>query len=124
MTASDLHKLLSEKISEGYGSIEFKGVCHDCGKPVSVNVGVEPGESEQWPMTISGGAIYGQAQGEGFDLKCDDCHAAEPILRNQSCEVYSRVVGYLRPVAQWNAGKKAEFAKRVNYSTSGLCGCR
>ncbi len=29
------------------------------------------------------------------------------------CEVYSRVVGYLRPVSQWNKGKQAEFKKRV-----------
>ncbi|MCP4652483.1 MAG: ribonucleoside triphosphate reductase [Candidatus Omnitrophica bacterium] len=28
------------------------------------------------------------------------------------CEVYSRVVGYLRPVAQWNKGKQAEFEMR------------
>lgn len=28
------------------------------------------------------------------------------------CEVYSRVSGYLRPVAQWNTGKKAEFEER------------
>lgn len=27
-------------------------------------------------------------------------------------EVFSRVVGYLRPVAQWNAGKQAEFVQR------------
>ena len=27
-------------------------------------------------------------------------------------EVYSRVVGYLRPVKQWNKGKRAEFSKR------------
>ncbi|RPI73051.1 MAG: anaerobic ribonucleoside-triphosphate reductase, partial [Desulfobacteraceae bacterium] len=31
------------------------------------------------------------------------------------CEVYSRVVGYLRPVRQWNAGKKAEFGERRTY---------
>jgi len=30
-------------------------------------------------------------------------------------EVYSRVVGYLRPVAQWNKGKKAEWADRVSF---------
>ena len=30
------------------------------------------------------------------------------------CEVYSRVVGYLRPVQQWNEGKQAEFEDR-NY---------
>jgi len=28
------------------------------------------------------------------------------------CEVYSRVVGYLRPVSQWNPGKKQEFEDR------------
>ncbi|MEW5895544.1 MAG: ribonucleoside triphosphate reductase [Candidatus Omnitrophota bacterium] len=31
------------------------------------------------------------------------------------CEVYSRVVGYLRPVKQWNNGKKAEFDTRKTY---------
>ena len=28
------------------------------------------------------------------------------------CEVYSRCVGYLRPVQQWNDGKTAEFHDR------------
>ena len=27
-------------------------------------------------------------------------------------EIYSRVVGYFRPVNQWNKGKQAEFADR------------
>lgn len=30
-------------------------------------------------------------------------------------EVYSRVVGYFRPVSQWNSGKKEEFYDRKNY---------
>jgi len=30
-------------------------------------------------------------------------------------EVYSRVVGYLRPIHQWNSGKQAEFAMRKTY---------
>jgi len=30
-------------------------------------------------------------------------------------EVYSRVVGYLRPVQQWNEGKRAEFEQRNHY---------
>ena len=29
------------------------------------------------------------------------------------CEVYSRVVGYIRPVEQWNDGKQQEFKDRV-----------
>jgi anaerobic ribonucleoside-triphosphate reductase len=31
------------------------------------------------------------------------------------CEVWSRSVGYLRPVDQWNEGKQAEFADRRTY---------
>ncbi len=31
------------------------------------------------------------------------------------CEVYSRIVGYLRPVSQWNHGKKEEFGDRKTY---------
>jgi len=31
------------------------------------------------------------------------------------CEVYSRVVGYIRPVDQWNYGKQAEFADRLEF---------
>ncbi|MFA6119134.1 MAG: ribonucleoside triphosphate reductase [Parachlamydiales bacterium] len=34
---------------------------------------------------------------------------------SKSCEIYSRVVGYLRPVNQWNDGKRAEFSIRKNY---------
>ena len=31
-------------------------------------------------------------------------------------EVYSRVVGYYRPVQQWNLGKQAEFHARKPYA--------
>ena len=30
------------------------------------------------------------------------------------CEIYSRVVGYYRPVQQWNKGKKEEFRERID----------
>jgi anaerobic ribonucleoside-triphosphate reductase len=35
--------------------------------------------------------------------------------RKVPCEVYSRIVGYLRPVQNWNKGKKQEFADRRPY---------
>ena len=35
--------------------------------------------------------------------------------KRQTTEVYSRIVGYLRPTDQWNPGKKAEFKDRVVY---------
>ncbi|MBN1640562.1 MAG: hypothetical protein JXA09_04940 [Anaerolineae bacterium] len=31
------------------------------------------------------------------------------------CEVYSRIVGYLRPVQNWNKGKRQEFEDRQTY---------
>ena len=37
-----------------------------------------------------------------------------------NCEVYSRVVGYLRPVDQWNDGKQAEFAIRKTFDRSSI----
>ncbi len=36
------------------------------------------------------------------------------------CEVYSRVVGYYRPVQCWNIGKKQEFKERKVYDGSFL----
>lgn len=32
------------------------------------------------------------------------------------CEVYSRIVGYLRPVQNWNDGKKQEFKDRKTFT--------
>ena len=37
----------------------------------------------------------------------------------EEAEVYSRVVGYLRPVKQWNAGKQAEFERRETFQIGG-----
>ena len=38
-----------------------------------------------------------------------------PVCK-QETEIYSRVVGYLRPVKQWNAGKQAEFKMRKTFA--------
>ena len=35
--------------------------------------------------------------------------------RGERCEVFSRVVGYLRPVQNWNLGKKQEYSMRKVY---------
>ena len=44
----------------------------------------------------------------GEHERCDTCDA--------ETEVYSRVVGYLRPVGQWNNGKQTEFDMRKTFS--------
>ena len=47
---------------------------------------------------------------DGEITECPQC--------GEECEVYSRVVGYLRPVKQWNDGKKAEFGIRKHYKVA------
>ncbi len=47
----------------------------------------------------------------GKHENCPDC--------GKSSEVYARVVGYLRPVDQWNDGKRAEFESRKPYRLGG-----
>ena len=44
---------------------------------------------------------------------------AETTERKIPCEVYSRVVGYLRPVSAWNIGKRQEFEDRVTFKVEG-----
>jgi len=34
------------------------------------------------------------------------------------CEVYSRIVGYLRPVQNWHRGKQQEFCERETFRVS------
>ena len=55
---------------------------------------------------------HGYVAGEHFT--CPECGA--------DCEVYSRVVGYIRPVQQWNKGKKKEFNDRKEF-VIGECQC-
>jgi ribonucleoside-triphosphate reductase (formate) len=50
---------------------------------------------------------HGYLAGEHF--LCPECTIKQP------CEVYSRIVGYLRPVQQWNEGKQEEFKNRKEY---------
>jgi len=39
---------------------------------------------------------------------------ANPVLK-VPCEVYSRIVGYLRPVQNWHQGKQQEFSERKTF---------
>ncbi len=48
----------------------------------------------------------------GKHFHCPKCAIEQP------CEVYSRVVGYLRPVSQWNEGKQQEFKDRKEFKKS------
>ncbi len=53
---------------------------------------------------------HGYLEGEQF--VCPKCTLEQP------CEVYSRIVGYLRPVNQWHDGKQEEFKERKEYQVT------
>lgn len=55
---------------------------------------------------------HGYIPGEKF--YCPKCTIKQP------CEVYSRVVGYLRPVQQWNNAKQEEFHQRKEFKVPKL----
>ena len=57
------------------------------------------------------------------DLKTDDGIVVTDEERTK-CEVWTRVMGYHRPVHAFNIGKKGEFAERVAFSEHPAgCGC-
>jgi anaerobic ribonucleoside-triphosphate reductase len=58
--------------------------------------------------TFSVCPTHGYIKGEHF--KCPTCQAR--------AEVYSRVVGYIRPVQNWNEGKQQEFKNRLEFKIS------
>jgi hypothetical protein len=88
-------------------NLEEKNLCHDCGKEISFD-----GEAIQNGVYLS----YDNA-GEKINVfKCNECFETNKSLTNfQPCEVYSRVVGYIRPVQQWHKGKKQEYGERKEF---------
>jgi hypothetical protein len=84
--------------------------CHDCGKEIEVT-----SEGD-----IKNGCLLKYQLPDGKEkmvYKCSECYSSDPSLRNyQETEVYSRVVGYIRPVSQWNEGKQQEFKERKTFS--------
>lgn len=41
--------------------------------------------------------------------------------KRQKCEIYTRVMGYHRPVSQFNIGKKAEYYSRTYFEECKTC---
>ena len=113
MTQKRLLELLKQNKCD---ILEFQGECHDCGKKLSIQAGID----KEGAYAL-GGAVY-EVQPPSIHetnifLKCHDFFQKDKILRNYvPCEVYSRVVGYLRPLSQWNKGKQAEFNDRINFN--------
>jgi hypothetical protein len=90
--------------------INIENKCFDCGKNIEFD-----------GKMIKNGFMLIYKDGSDKEIKvykCKDCFKKNPSLTNfRECEVYSRIVGYLRPVKRWNLGKKQEFEERKEFKS-------
>lgn len=93
-------------------------ICHDCGNKIDIN-----GDEIQNGVFLVYDLPRGKAGNAGEKiniLKCKECYSKNKALANfQECEVYSRVVGYIRPVQQWHKGKRQEYGEREEFVAPG-----
>jgi anaerobic ribonucleoside-triphosphate reductase len=97
-----------QKISDKMGDNQFARigvVCEDCGREFTMIL-ERTGPDK---IEIKNGAI-GKRGGE-YLFKCPACWNEDKSF-GLNCDVYSRVVGYLRPVGSWNTGKQSEYSSR------------
>lgn len=115
-TMNETEKYLLSKLDEAKtDKLSIKnGKCQHCKTPI------------RFMLDRKGNGIEVDGEG-GADLKyypaagklvglCGDCIEADARVGCPT-EVYSRVVGYIRPVKQWNKGKLAEFKMRETFKT-------
>src|SRR6056297_2561061 len=111
MTRDDLQKIFDKT---GAQTNVFRGACHECGAEATITVKMV---DEDGRVEVSGGALYKPFNDWTLFCKCEKCYAADSNLHNYApTEVYSRIVGYLRPIEQWNPGKRAEFYSRKDFN--------
>lgn len=93
-----IHDLFDENLD--CSELQFDGTCRKCNKETSIVV----------KLTDKGFDISGGALMRNGGMECDDCFA--------KTEVYTRVVGYLRPHEQMNTGKRKEIDDRKMFNLS------
>ncbi|MCD6476165.1 MAG: hypothetical protein J7K85_07910 [Anaerolineaceae bacterium] len=106
--ADDLEKIEKLFIKYKTNKLGLRGLCYDCGKQVTIKADVD----DDGKLTVQEGALYFTDWGETL-MKCDKCFERNHTL-HRKIDVYSRVVGYMRPVDNWNIGKKEEWKNRLN----------
>jgi len=62
----------------------------------------------------------GISRQSAIEIVAMDINASRAESRRIPCEVYSRCVGYIRPLSQWNNGKREEFRERKTYKVKDI----
>ena len=86
---------MKQKITESI----IKKQCRDCGTSDNLVHLIYKDESEELDV-----------------YKCEECFDKNPGIDNyKRTEVFSRIVGYIRPVRDYNKGKAQEFKERKTF---------
>jgi len=110
MTPTELSTFMEDN---QYMTIKFD--CYDCNEEKEINLKRVSSSS----IRVDGGAIFKPPGSWDYPnpimCKCDKCFEEYPAFFVPT-SVYSRCVGYLRPVSNWNKAKKSEFSLRKTYT--------
>lgn len=98
-----LHLYMGEKMSSGNAAKEMVKRSLSAFKIPYVTI----------TPTFSICPVHGYLDGEQFT--CPKCAEGNPEAEPQMCEVWTRVMGYFRPVNSFNIGKKGEYAERTTF---------
>lgn len=110
---NETEKYLLEKLDEAKkDKLSANGSCQHC-KAATRYLITRKGKEVDVDGEGGAGLKYYPAAGKLAGL-CGDCIEAGETVGCPT-EVYSRVVGYIRPVKQWNKGKVAEFQMRKTF---------
>ena len=99
-----LHLYMNERISSAAACKEL--VCRSLTAFRTPYITITP--------TFSICPVHGYLVGE--HLTCDKCAELHPEAEPVECEVWTRVMGYFRPVRSFNIGKKGEYAERQMFT--------
>ena len=104
-----------QEISDKIGENQFATItadCIDCKEEFKLFLE----RTSETDISIKNGAI-GKRK-DMFICKCASCFKENEDFGSKT-EVYSRVVGYLRPISNWNPAKQDEFAMRKPFTIEG-----
>lgn len=112
-----LEHLLNDQHAD---TLDLEFTCHDCGAPVRVTAGKDDQGATLTPQDGAAGYHPRLNSGEReYFVKCAACYEQHPKLTHfNPTEVYTRIVGYYRPISAWNRGKREEYKDRRLYAQS------
>jgi len=117
MTNQNKHTTIFEEINSMIGDNQyatFHCECIDCGKKFDIEIE----RTSETSLNITGGIMAKNTNSKlgpmEWMFKCMECYQLEPLFIGGN-EVYSRVVGYLRPIKMWNNAKQEEYKLRKEY---------